>query len=174
MQDSNLPVRVAQGSASIARHSAIFVWGDGDHWFLRLPAHEFWMRWSHTPSITRRAAWVCCDHEDWIYQRQSRTEGRSFLAEDSLRLQPRRWCVGFSSPPLLLWELKARSWPLQRPQSQSAENQTTDPSTENTNTRQDLRCSHTMRYLGVKNRVHLASYLHNKHVSFKCLIWYSH
>jgi hypothetical protein len=31
-----------------------------------------------------------------------------------------------------------------------------------------------MECVRVKNRFHLASYLHNKHVSFECLIWYSH
>lgn len=35
-------------------------------------------------------------------------------------------------------------------------------------------CLHRTECIRVKNRFHLASYLHNKHVSFKCLIWYSH
>lgn len=74
--------------------------------------------------------------------------------------------------PFLLWEFKARSWPLQRPLSHLLKIKPLIPALKIHIW--EPSCLHSTECIRVKNSSHLAFYLHNKHVSFKCLIWYSH
>lgn len=121
--------------------------------------------------IIRRTAWMHCDHENWIYQQENRIEKRKFLIHGFLRGCNQEGGV-LNFAPFLLWEFKARSWPLQRPLSHLLK---IKPPTSALKIQiWEPRCLHTMACIRVKNRSHLTSYLHNKHGSFKCLIWYSH
>lgn len=121
--------------------------------------------------IIRWTAWMHCDHENWIYQQENRI-GKKEVSHPRFLWGCNQGGGVLNFLPFLLWEFKARSWPLQRPLSHllkikplipALKIQIWEPS-----------CLHTMACIRVKNRSHLTSYLHNKHGSFKCLIWYSH
>lgn len=72
---------------------------------------------THT-KIIRRTAWMYCDHENWIYQQENRIEKRKFLIQGFSEAATKEVvCWVFFFFPFLLWEFKARSWPLQRPLS---------------------------------------------------------
>lgn len=171
--NSNLPVRVTQGSVSITRHSAIFMEGDGDPLISpsscsqvldAIVTHPKNHTQNSLNALWSRGLNLSTAKQDW--KKKFLIQGFSEAVTEEVV------CWIFFFPPLLLWEFKAQCWPLQRPLSHLLKIKPLIPALKTQY--ENLCCLHTMQCLGVKNRVHLASYLHNKHVSFKCLIWYSH
>lgn len=173
--NANVPVRTTQRPASMTRPSAIFMQGDGDRLISPSSCSQVLeMRLSHTPKIVRWTAWKPVITRTEFINGKTGTEKTKFLIQgfsEAATKEVLGWIFFFSLPYSsessklradhckghchICW--KSNHW------DRLCEYE-----------RENRSCLHRAQCLWVKNRVHLASYLHNKHVSFGCLIWYSH
>lgn len=117
--NANVPVRTTQRTASMTRPSAIFMQGDGDRLISPSSCSQVLeMRLSHTPKIVRWTAWKPVITRTEFINSKTGTEKTKFLIQgfsEAATKEVLGWFFFLS--PLLLWEFKAQSWPLQRPLS---------------------------------------------------------